>query len=328
MQQPAKQQPAKQQPAKQPPAKPRVVAPPRESSGAGWAVPLALALSVLGGGAWYLRERDRVEPEASSAQAAAPTPAPAQGEAEAQLPEALEGFEPPEDVEPPAGGAEPGLERPAKLEPAPPRALPTLPHSAGFSEGADAYASALDELRSKGLPVLVYVGADWCPYCKQLEAQVLPDSKVERAISVATKVKLYEGDPADKALFGELGITGYPTLLLFTAAGQPPRRIRSGVARGRSPNPRDLVESFTETVSSAWSREAHDALSEERYDDAIEAADRALAFQSDDPGGRLQHLRGLAFFKKRAWSEALRDFLAACQAGNQADCQYAAQRER
>lgn len=89
------------------------------------------------------------------------------------------------------------------------------------------YARALKVSREQNAPIFIYAYTDWCGYCKKLDRDMLPDSRVRKALSGYVKVRLNpEHSDADKRLFKKWGGTGYPTLLIQTAYDSPPARTR------------------------------------------------------------------------------------------------------
>jgi len=44
----------------------------------------------------------------------------------------------------------------------------------GAETGAETYEKAHEQVAKTGQPLMVLVGADWCPACKQMERQVIP----------------------------------------------------------------------------------------------------------------------------------------------------------
>ena len=93
--------------------------------------------------------------------------------------------------------------------------------AAGDADIDKAFAQA----RGNSKPVLLYWGAKWCPPCNQLKAQLFNRQDfIERSRSfVAVSI---DGDlPGAQKLGARFKVRGYPTLILFNAAGQELTRL-------------------------------------------------------------------------------------------------------
>jgi thiol:disulfide interchange protein len=85
--------------------------------------------------------------------------------------------------------------------------------------------AALDRARSEDKPVLINFYADWCVWCKRLEATTLRDAEVasllkERVIPVSLDV---DGD--GRELSNRYRVDGLPTILVLDAEGRELGRI-------------------------------------------------------------------------------------------------------
>lgn len=102
-----------------------------------------------------------------------------------------------------------------------------LPTSTGFApenhdgvpgvwlDGPDGFEVAKQIHLNSGSPLLIYVYTDWCPYCRRLNTQVLPDPGVQACLAQMTKVKINaDSSEAAKRLVSQLRVAGYPTLLV------------------------------------------------------------------------------------------------------------------
>jgi thiol-disulfide isomerase/thioredoxin len=82
-----------------------------------------------------------------------------------------------------------------------------LEQLAGFERGM---RDAIEQDRI----VTLYVYTDWCPYCRELERNVLDDYEVQQCLAYSVKVKINpDTGPAEKAIAKRFGVTGYPRLL-------------------------------------------------------------------------------------------------------------------
>ena len=128
-----------------------------------------------------------------------------------------------------------------------------------------------------------------------------------------------EKSAGEKAIAKRMGITGYPTLLLLATPDAQPVRLPTGVSKSGA-QPRAVARGYTAQLRSAWHRAANEALQSRRLDDAVAYADRALALDERDPGGKLYHLRGLVFYRQGDAAQYRRDIERACQEGHQPSC--------
>jgi len=89
----------------------------------------------------------------------------------------------------------------------------------------EAFASA----RTEGRPIFLYWGAEWCPPCHNLKKNVFTKPEFLDAIRDFVPVHL-DGDTARAQLWAEkYGITGYPTVILFSPTGVELFRMPSDV---------------------------------------------------------------------------------------------------
>jgi len=55
--------------------------------------------------------------------------------------------------------------------------LATVLHASILTVGADDYAAARRETADSGRPMVILVGADWCPACQTMKNEILPQVK-------------------------------------------------------------------------------------------------------------------------------------------------------
>ncbi|HEX4143547.1 MAG TPA: thioredoxin family protein [Pirellulales bacterium] len=82
------------------------------------------------------------------------------------------------------------------------------------------YAKAYETMVSTGQPLVVLVGAEWCPACQRMKNSVIPQVKREGGLDKVAYC--YVNTDADRSLAGKLMQGGsIPQLILYrkTAAG-------------------------------------------------------------------------------------------------------------
>ncbi len=121
-----------------------------------------------------------------------------------------------------------------------------------WREGAAGYRQASAEAAQLQRPLLVYFRTDWCPYCRELERELLSSGEVETYLRQLSRVRVNPEAGADEdRLARAYGVDGYPALFLRTpvrrstgaplahraraarrAPAESARRVRRHAARG------------------------------------------------------------------------------------------------
>ena len=88
----------------------------------------------------------------------------------------------------------------------------------GFKRATD---SALREAKRQGKPVVIDFGAQWCPWCKRLEAETLSNKEVQKALNsfVALKVDMTRPKKNERAFARKFGVEGLPTVAFVNSKG-------------------------------------------------------------------------------------------------------------
>ncbi|MBN1236888.1 MAG: thioredoxin family protein [Gammaproteobacteria bacterium] len=95
-----------------------------------------------------------------------------------------------------------------------------------FDGGVEA---AFDAARAEDKPVFLYWGAVWCPYCADLKAHVFSRADFRSKLELFVPVYLDGDDPGAQRWGEELGVFGYPTVLVLTADRRELARIAGGM---------------------------------------------------------------------------------------------------
>ncbi|HNT26680.1 MAG TPA: thioredoxin family protein [bacterium] len=90
---------------------------------------------------------------------------------------------------------------------------------AGWESGASSYDSIKARAKTAGTPYIVLVRADWCPWCRKLDA-FLDDNAIDALFrdKLAVKITPDNGD-AEKRIAKDLGTKGFPSLFVILPNG-------------------------------------------------------------------------------------------------------------
>lgn len=93
--------------------------------------------------------------------------------------------------------------------------------------GVDGLKAGTEAQKSSQKPMLVYFYATWCGYCRRLDANILATAEARETLEDVIKVRINAEESRETMkLAGELGVRGYPTLMLVSPEGDL-RRIRT-----------------------------------------------------------------------------------------------------
>ena len=96
---------------------------------------------------------------------------------------------------------------------------PLSPRSNPKIRWTESVPAAMKQQKETGRPLLIYVTADYCVYCRKMERETWSDPKVARRIQdgfVALKVDAEKHEELVK----RLGVEGLPATLVFDREGQ------------------------------------------------------------------------------------------------------------
>ena len=92
------------------------------------------------------------------------------------------------------------------------------------SYGIEWYAGSVDSAfelaRSQGTPVLLYWGADWCPPCNTLKAEVFNRREFIERSRLLVPVSLDGDDPGAQKLGERFDVYAYPNLIVLSPHGE------------------------------------------------------------------------------------------------------------
>jgi thioredoxin-related protein len=103
------------------------------------------------------------------------------------------------------------------------------PTSGGIPWFDGSVEQAFAEAKKADKPIFLYWGAEWCPPCHQLKATIFRRDEFIAQSRLFVPVYL-DGDTERAQKYGEqFGVYGYPTVIIFSPAGEEITRIPGGM---------------------------------------------------------------------------------------------------
>ena len=81
-------------------------------------------------------------------------------------------------------------------------------------------STAFAEAEASGRPVLVFVGTQWCHYCKIMQTETWNHPTIVETLAKNFIALKLDGD-RDQSIVAPLKLSGYPATLVYTSQGQP-----------------------------------------------------------------------------------------------------------
>lgn len=111
--------------------------------------------------------------------------------------------------------------------------LSVLLQAAALSAGTHDYATAFKQTAETGKPLVVLVGADWCPGCRQMKYTTIP--QLEKKGGLRNVVFAYVNTDEDRSLAGKLMQgSSIPQLVMYTKTGDGWKRQQLTGAQSES----------------------------------------------------------------------------------------------
>lgn len=130
---------------------------------------------------------------------------------------------------------------------------------AAWDEGAGGYRQALEQQTLTDQPMVVYFYTDWCPYCRQLERELLSQTEVEGYLQGVIKVRINPEKGADESRIARsFGVRGYPSLFAKGSGGGKFVRVERGIRDGSRVRLQTPTE-FVRTLRTATGPPEHGA---------------------------------------------------------------------
>jgi len=100
-----------------------------------------------------------------------------------------------------------------------------------WEDGASSFKSLIAKSKRHNVPVIVYVRADWCPWCVKMDA-ALEDSKIDRLFRSKLAVKITpDNSPGEKKISKMLGVKGFPSLFVILPNGTKTKLRLTGLGK-------------------------------------------------------------------------------------------------
>ena len=124
------------------------------------------------------------------------------------------------------------------------------------SYGIEWYAGSVDSAfelaRSQGTPVLLYWGADWCPPCNTLKAEVFNRREFIERSRLLVPVSLDGDDPGAQKLGERFDVYAYPNLIVLSPHGEEITRLGGGLYLEQYLEAMDIALAATRPVAAAY----------------------------------------------------------------------------
>lgn len=183
----------------------------------------------------------------------------------------------------------------ADNEPAPGAGQPLPPEQAAAPTTVPWFQGSVDEAfataKAEQKPLFLYWGAEWCPYCKELEATIFIRDEFIRMSQQFIPLDMSNGDSETIRYADKFAIYGLPTVIVFNPAGEELTRIRGGMNIEQYAAVLDLtlneVRPVATLVDAAITGEALTPADWELLANYSWGQDRGQALGEEDPAGRL-----------------------------------------
>ncbi len=91
---------------------------------------------------------------------------------------------------------------------------------------AHGFEQAMERRRGTSDALLLYFYTDWCPYCRQLNSEIMASSPMRRYVDRVLAVRINpEHGAKEAAIASAHGVTGYPTVFVLAPGADQPKRI-------------------------------------------------------------------------------------------------------
>lgn len=109
-------------------------------------------------------------------------------------------------------------------------------------DDAYGYGRAVQLQRELKVPLVVYFYTDWCPYCRQLDAEYFPNPAVQAYLRGVVKVRINpEHGASEREIADKFGVRGYPRFYVIRTPTALPRNLQPFRRDGASLTPEQFA---------------------------------------------------------------------------------------
>ncbi|MEO5930506.1 MAG: thioredoxin fold domain-containing protein [Candidatus Kapaibacterium sp.] len=127
-------------------------------------------------------------------------------------------------------------------------AQPKAPPATAWGVGSAGYGEAM-KLSDGKKPLIVYFYADWCPFCKRLNSQILATPEVEGYLGDIIRVKINpESGGGERALSELYNVKAFPAFIILSPATGKQRMIHP-FHKGIGMSPAQFIEACQEAMA-------------------------------------------------------------------------------
>jgi thiol-disulfide isomerase/thioredoxin len=127
-------------------------------------------------------------------------------------------------------------------------AAPPASYSYTWYEGSEGYLQGVEEARRESKALAVYFYTDWCPYCRELDRELLQRAKVEDYLKHLVKIRINpEQGTNERGLAHSYGVRGYPSFFIPSGPDDRPTKIARTSRQGRK-TPEEFIATLERAV--------------------------------------------------------------------------------
>lgn len=148
---------------------------------------------------------------------------------------------------------------------------------------ATGYYLAQKEAISSDKPLIVYFKADWCGYCKKLDANYLSTFQFNNFLYNIPKVVINpEKGQQEKALAKQYGVTGYPSFFVMVPGLSGGKQNLQPFFKNSCLSVNEYLDKIKNIISGYYDEEGFRLMRLNKFTDAIDYFETALTYNRSD----------------------------------------------